>query len=475
MDDISYLLLAIKLQKMVLFKQIWLSPPGIQMPTKEENMKNVNRRDFLNRSALALGALVGAPVIAKNAAANERVTMAIIGCGRMGQANLQYQKDTNQVDIAAVCDVFESNLKKALGLTDGKAKPYKDFRRILERKDIDAVVISTPDHWHALQTILSCEAGKDVFVEKPLAVTIDEGRKMVEAARRTKRVVQMGTMQRSARNFQRAVEIVQSGILGKIGFVRTWNFSNEYPAGIGNPPDGNPPPGLDWDQWLGPAPYRPFNANRFGVAEDRWSSFRWFWDYAGGMMTDWGVHLIDIVLWAMQNESPKYISAAGGKYFLEDNRETPDTLEVTYAFDSWMLTYTNQCCNARGFDGRNYGIQFYGSDATLFVDRSGYELFPETESQNGEIREKTLSLRSVSRSSGNQEHAENFIRCIKTREKPVCDVEIGHRSTTVPHLGNIALRTGARLEWDFQSEKIVNAPEANAYLRREYRAPWNLI
>jgi len=440
-------------------------------------MTEKNRRDFLKSVTLTAGitsAAVSAPAISRAKGANDRIQLGFIGTGRMGLGNISTQKDTKQVDIVAVCDVYEPNLKKALDMTEGKAQAYKDFRKLLERKDIDAVVISTPDHWHALQTTLACEAGKDVFVEKPSSLTVGEGRRMVEVARRTNRVVQVGTMQRSAEHFQDAVDIVRSGILGKISFVRTWNVGNEYPNGIGNPPDSEPPKELDWDLWLGPAPMRPFNQNRFGVAEDRWSTFRYFWDYAGGMLTDWGVHLIDIVIWAMKVDSPKFVSASGGKYFVTDNRDTPDTLQVQYDFDDWILTYTNQACNSRGFDKRSYGILFYGSDASLFVDRSRYELIPEYERRGDESVAKRVPLSRESRSSGNKEHALNFLECIKTREKPICDIEIGHRSTSLPLLGNIALWTKQRLQWDGVKEKFVNNPEADKHLMREYRKPWAL-
>ena len=189
-------------------------------------------------------------------------------------------------------------------------------------KEVQAVVVCSPDHWHPLQTILACQAGKDVYVEKPISV-LREGRHMVEAARTHQRVVQVGTQQRSGLHFQKAIELIRKGYIGKISFVRTWNYGNAFPEGIGNPPNSDPPQDLDWDFWLGPARNVPFNPNRFGVHPDRWSSFRWFWDYAGGMMTDWGVHLLDIVQWAMNVEAPQSVTAQGGKLYLQDNRETP--------------------------------------------------------------------------------------------------------------------------------------------------------
>jgi predicted dehydrogenase len=442
--------------------------------------QTINRRNFLKASTLAAGALAtgAAPAIARVRNANERITLGYIGTGRMGRGNISHALATGRVDIAALCDVYGPNLRRGLEIADQDRQPdsHHDFREILDRKDIDAVVISSPDHWHAAQTILACEAGKDVFVEKPLATSIGEGRKMVEVARRTGRVVQVGTMQRSAEHFQRAIDIVRSGTLGKITFVRCWNASNEYPDGFGSPPDGSPPADLDWDLWLGPAPWHAFNANRFGVSDDRFSTFRYFWDYAGGMLTDWGVHLIDIVLWAMGDPDPRAVTTSGGKYLLSDNRDTPDTLLTTFDFDDWVMTYTNQACNQHGFEERGYGILFHGTDGTLFVDRGGFHLMPEYEGDADGIgsRPKTAAIRGSRTSSGNLEHHENWLDCIVSRERPISDIEIGHRSTNLPHLGNIAYRTRSRIEWDANTERCGENEAANALLTRAYRQPWTL-
>lgn len=443
--------------------------------------KPVDRRDFLKTTTLIAGSLAtglgAAPAVGQVQGANDRIRLGYIGTGRMGRSNLYQSLATGRTEIAALCDVFEPSLAKALAM-DGLARPdtYVDFRRILDRSDIDAVVISTPDHWHAAQTVMACDAGKDVFVEKPIATSIAEGRAMVNAARRTGRVVQTGTMQRSAIHFQRAVEIVRAGTLGKISFVRCWNTGNEYPAGYGNPADSSPPSGLDWDLWLGPAPARPFNANRFGISDDYFSTFRYFWDYAGGMLTDWGIHLMDIVLWAMEAGAPKRVTTAGGKFFLTDNRDTPDTLQSTFEYDNWVMTYTNQACNGHGFEDRGYGILFYGTDGTLFVDRGGYELMPEYQQdiEGLDSRPKTEAIRGRSTSGGNREHHDNWLDCLTTRQHPISDIEIGHESAVLPHLGNIAYRTGTAIDWDAESEKCLNNDDANALIGRAYRSPWTL-
>jgi predicted dehydrogenase len=321
---------------------------------------------------------------------------------------------------------------------------------------------------------MACQAGKDVYVEKPLSLTLEEGRRMVAAARKHNRVVQVGTQQRSARHFQEAVTMVREGKLGKVTRVETWNYENQHPRGIGNPSNEEPPKDLDWDFYLGPAPKVPYNKNR------HLELFRWFWDYSGGMMTDWGVHLIDIVHWAMNVDAPTSVAAMGGKYVIEDNRETPDTMSVVFEYPNFVMTYDYRILNSRGKDGRwGYGIMFYGTDATMFVDRGGFEIFPEMEGRKRDalfVARAQPARMSVQRGDPSHfEHVANFIDCMKTRKRPISDVEIGHRSTSAPHLANISLRTGKRIHWDGAKEQIIDDAEASKWMRREYRAPWKMI
>lgn len=437
-------------------------------------MSILNRREFLTVSTASLaGVATTARAASRIQGANDRVGVAVIGTGRQGLNVLRGHRVLPDVDIVAVCDVYEPNLLKG-----AEAAPYaqrfKDFRQVLDLRDVDAVVVATPDHWHALQTVMACQAGKDVYVEKPTAVAIAEGRKMVEAAHKYNRVVQVGTQQRSAAHFQAAVELVRKGGIGQVTAVRTWNVGNQAPEGIGSPPDGDPPPGLDWDMWLGPAPARPFNPNRFGVVPDAFSHFRWFWDYAGGMMTDWGVHLIDIVQWAMDVEAPLSASAVGGKFCLKDNRETPDTLQASFQYPTFVLTYENRVCNGRPVNDHGYGIEFYGTEGTLFVDRSGFQLIPEQRREGDQLLDRTLAREQRS-TPDNPSHARNFIDCVKSREKPICDIEIGHRSSSTAILGNLAYRSGATVVWDAKTERVTNDnPRAAELVDREYRAPWKL-
>jgi predicted dehydrogenase len=431
------------------------------------------RRDFLKGAGAALTTQIFTGAVK---GANDRVTAAFIGMGRMGMANLGVAMKQPNLEVAAVCDVYQPHLEQAVAATargpnnePGARKPARavtDFREILHDKSIDVVCIATPDHWHAYMTVEACKNGKDVYVEKPICVAVEEGRKMVQAARKYNRVVQAGTMQRSGTHFQKACEIVRSGELGKVTFVRTWNYGNMKEEGIGNPPDGAPAPGLDWEMWLGPAPEHAFNANRFGVDPKAFSHFRWFWDYAGGMMTDWGIHLLDIVQMAFDEAAPTAITALGGKYFIKDNRDTPDTLQVTYEYPGFIATYENRLGNANSMFNQGYGILFHGSKGTLFVDRSRYEIYPEKGSNLEAVEVKSSN-------NSNMAHWENFLECVKTRQKPISDIEIGHRSTTTALLGNVALRSKLRIDWDSKAENTAQNA-ARKFLHREYRKPWKL-
>jgi predicted dehydrogenase len=434
---------------------------------------NIDRRTFVKgASAGAAGlALSSQTAVGYNriVGANEKVVVGFVGTGGMGRSNLKDFLKMPEVEVAAVCDVFQGNLDEASKMTGGKASPLKDFRRIIDNKDVDVVVVSTPDHWHALPMIYACDAGKDVYVEKPVSLTIHEGRKMVEAARRNKRVVQVGTQQRSGKHFQHAAELVRNGKLGKVSYVRAWNFENQHPNGIGSPPDSAPPADLDWNMWLGPAPKVPYNKNR------ALNTFRWFWDYAGGKLTDWGVHLLDVVQWAMNVEYPQAVSAAGGKFYLQDNRETPDTLTVTYEYPTFLCTYENRECNGTPLDGHDYGITFHGTDGTLFVDRGGFEITPDKRrDKDKKMVDRMEAMKEENSNDQHLTHVRNFFDCVKSRQTPASDIEIAHRSTSTCHLGNIALRSNAKITWDGEREQIVGNAVASKFLRKEYRNSWKL-
>jgi predicted dehydrogenase len=380
----------------------------------------------------------------------------------MGTGLLNIFKKFPDVRVAALADVYEPHLLRAKSEADGKPSTHKDFREVLDRKDIDAVVVATPDHWHAIPTILACQAGKDVYCEKPLAYRVAEGRAMVDAANKHKRITQMGNLIHAGENYRRVVEIVRSGALGTISKTRVWMAADR--SGLGSPPDSAPPAGCDYDFWLGPAPKRAFNPNRFTF------NWRYFWDYGGGILTDFCCHIVDLVHWAMEVDAPETITATGGRYALKDNAEVPDTLEVLYHYakgeKGFDMVWSQTDANSHGIEGKGLGIMFQGTEATLVADYGSYKIIAEKDKS---IHEPPISL---PRSPG---HHREWIDAIKTRTPCSCRFDYGHRLTTVGQLGNIALWTGEKLRWDAQAEKVTNHPDANHYLVREsYRAPWSL-
>ena len=448
-------------------------------------MPSQSRRNFLKSSAALAAAAGGSAVPATVASssrvlgANDRIRVGLIGCGAMGGGDLRDFLKTGGVECVALCDVDKAQIdkiqKKIVEPADQKAEFLtQDFRRVIDRNDIDAVIVATPDHWHAIPTVMACKSGKDVYVEKPLALTVPEGRVMVDVARREKRVVQMGTQQRSAEHYTDAVEYVQSGKLGQIRLVRTWvylDWKGETPVRA----DSVPPEGVDYDMWLGPAPKRPFNENRFHF------SFRWYWDYSGGLMTDWGAHMIDIANWAMGIKAPTSAVSIGGKFgYPDDGAETPDTQQALWQYPNFSMIWEHALGVGRGPEAREHGVQFHGNDGVLVIDRSGWEVYPETDQLDFK-KFKTFKSTGMPRQQPwakqlnyHRTHVENFLECMRSREKPRSDVEIGHDSMIACHLGNLAFRLGRRVDWDVDNERPINDPDADKLFRREYRKPWKL-
>ena len=428
----------------------------------------------------AAGAAVGAAVPAAGAgraaqkvSANDKIAIAVIGCGGQGKADLGAFLKIPEVDCLAVAEVDDQRLGEAIrAVAESRGrKPdgYRDFRKILDRKDVQAVVVAAPDHWHALPTILACQAGKDVYVEKPLATSIAEGRAMVRAARRTNRIVQVGTQQRSSEHFRDAVAFVRSGELGKLRFVRAWACL-DWKGSIGAPADQDPPVTVDYDFWLGPAPKRPFNPMRFH------HNFRWFWDYSGGLQVDWGAHMIDVVIWAL-GESPLGASAVGGKLgYPDDIRETPDTQKSLIEFKTYNLLWEHMIGCGVGPWQREHGVEFHGQNGVLVVDRGGWEVYSETDAlgPNGRVYRMTAKPRQSSSQDFHFAHVRNFVDCLKTRATPAAEVETGHLSIIPSHLANIAFRLGRRVRWDAEKEEILGDPEAQRFVGRAYRSPWTL-
>lgn len=418
------------------------------------------RRFFLGAAAAGLAARA-------QTAASDRIRLGFIGCGGMGTARIRQFLEHPDVEAAAVCDVDRTHLERAAALVEKmsgrKPEAFPDFRRLLERRDIDAVMIATPDHWHALPAILACEAGKDVFVEKPFSYSIGEGRRMVEAARRHRRVTQMGNhIHNDLPNYRRVVELVRSGRLGRIVRVHCGLVSNE--KSIGSPPDGPPPAELDYDFWLGPAPKRPYNPNRSH------GKFRYFWDYSGGYFADFWCHYADVAYWALDLRAPKAVSAAGGRWLCEDNAETPDVFEAVLEYPGPVLvTWTQHPRGRPGFEHMGSCVIFEGTEATLVTNYSKHEVWVKGRPAPDFPRPEP----SIPDSPG---HIREFLDAIKARNTATtCSFDYSHRLNKGALLANLAYRLGARLEWDDDRERVTNHREANRFLTRRYRRPWKLV
>lgn len=430
-----------------------------------------SRRAFLKYSgSLVAGAAVSPFAFAKNTARfsqNDRIAVALVGCKGMGMYDLTDHLKQPGIDCLALCDVdnniLQERAKTVTELTGKTPKLYRDYRQVIDDKDIDVVIIGTPDHWHCLPAVHACEAGKDVYVEKPLANSIAECQVMLKAARRYNRIVQVGQQQRSGQHWQDIVALVQSGKLGTIRKIKTWGYFN-YGKGSPRVPDSPVPDGVDYDTWLGPAPKHPFNRNRFH------GSWRHFWDHGGGLLTDWGVHLLDIPLWAMNVTFPKAVMASGGIYAYPENAiETPDTLNVLYDYGTFTLEWDHAGGLSKGIYGRNYGVAFIGNNGTLVVNREGWEVIAESE--NNADKTQVIPLQPADDAS-HEKHVKNFLDCVRSRKHPICEIEQGHNVALVAHMGNIAYRTGNKLTWDAGKGNFKDDARANGFLKPSYRSPW---
>ncbi len=430
----------------------------------------MDRRDFVTGA----GAAFTTSLFTGNVrGANDKVAVGFIGLGAMGSGNLGYSLKVPDIVPAALCDVYQPKLEKAEAVARRagfQPKIVTDFRQILADKSIDAVCISTPDHWHAYMTVEACKAGKDVYVEKPSCVYVEEGQKMVQAARKYQRVVQAGTMQRSGGYFKKAAELVKSGILGEITFCHAYQTGLAPKKGWGNPEDGPVPAGLDWEMWLGPAPKVPFNENRWGVTKASFPTFRYFWDYAGGAMTDWGVHLIDPLHQCFDDAMPHSVSAMGSKYYVTDNRDTPDTMMATFEYPNFLATYESRTANPLPmFGDHGAATVIHGSEASLIVYRRGCWLIPNPKSK---VQAQTFE-KNAEMSSMNVPHWQNWIECIRTRAKPQSEIETCVRSSTACILANLSMRSKLRLDWD-EKAWTVKQESVRPMLKANYRSPWKL-
>ncbi|GGW27030.1 NADH-dependent dehydrogenase [Arenibacter certesii] len=402
----------------------------------------------------------------KKVSPNDQIGVGLIGCKGMGFSDLSSMLKINEVHIVGLCDVDNEVLqKRAVDLEKaGFKKPelYKDYRKLLENKDIDVVIIGTPDHWHCLQLSDSLNAGKDVYCEKPLANSIEECNLMLHSVKNSDRMVQIGQWQRSQPHFVDAINFVHSGKLGQIRLAKAWAYQG-WMKSIPVLPDTLPPAGVDYDMWLGPAPKRPFNANRFHF------NFRWYWDYAGGLMTDWGVHLMDYALYGMKANTPKSVMALGGKFaYPDDAAETPDTLQTVYEYDDFSILWEHATGIDGGNYGRNHGISFIGNNGTLVLDRNGWEVIAEKD------RMESLPLQQ-NQGSGLDKHTINFIEAVKARDASLlkAPLQIGYDAAMVCHMGNVAFKTGNRIYWDQDTGQFSDA-QANSLIKAHYHNGWEL-
>lgn len=430
-----------------------------------------SRRTFITKSGSFLAGAALSPLIkpkgGARVSAGDTLGVALIGCHGMGMYDLTDHLKVPGVECLALCDVDNNVLQERaatiVGLTGKTPQLHRDYRRIIDDPNVDVVIIGTPDHWHCLPAVRACEAGKDVYVEKPLANSIAECQAMLGAARRYNRIVQVGQQQRSGQHWQDIVAFVKSGTLGTIREIKTWGYF-DYGKGGPKVPDTPVPEGVDYDMWLGPSPKHPFNKNRFH------GSWRHFWDHGGGLLTDWGVHLLDIPLWAMGARIPKSVMASGGIYAYKENFiETPDTLNVLFDFGDFTLCWDHAGGLSKGLYGRNYGVAFIGNNGTLVVNREGWEVIAEP-GDNGNKTE-VIPLQPAD-PHAHEKHVKNFVDCVRSRQKPVCEIETGHDVALIAHMGNIAYRTGNKLVWDEMRRKFKDDKEANEFLKPDYRAPW---
>jgi predicted dehydrogenase len=437
----------------------------------------MNRRNFLHKSALTAAGFGMAPLFGSSfqsvygqTAPSNKVKVALIGCRSMGWSDLNTFLQYPEVECVALCDVDDEWLNKRAAdvlKNTGKKVPslYKDWRKVIDNKDVDVVIIGTPDHWHCLPMVYACQAGKDVYVEKPLANTIEECNLMEKAARKYNRIVQVGQWQRSDPHWDEAANFLKAGGIGRIRTVKVWAYQDNKPT-LPVIPDSAVPAGVDYDMWLGPAPKRPFNTYRFHY------NFRFFWDYAGGLMSDWGVHLLDYALEGMKADLPTSILASGGKFaYPTDAMETPDTLMATYAYKDFNIVWDHACGINHGLYDKKEGLAFYGENGTMVLTRAGWEVIPVV--SNNKARMEAVPFKK-GEGKGLYNHVGNMLSCIKSRELPNADVAIGAKVAKMSHLANISSRLGRGLVWDDAKSIFVNDPEATEFVKAYYRDPWKL-
>ena len=428
------------------------------------------RRNFIKTaSVLAAGSVLPLEAIAsskRKVSAIDKVRVGLIGANGMGFNDLQSFLKNPEVECIAMCDIDRNVLNRRtddlVKMNVARPKLYVDYRKMLENKDIDAVIIGTPDHWHCLILVNSLEAGKHAYVEKPIGNSIAEINIMQNAVKKYKKIVQVGQWQRSQPHFVDAVKYLREGKLGRIRTCKAWSYV-DWKGAVPKVPDSAVPEGVDYDMWLGPAPKRPFNKNRFHF------TFRWYWDYAGGLMTDWGVHLIDYILYGMDKAAPASVMAIGGKYaFPDDAMETPDTMTAVYDFKDFTMIWEHTIGIGGGNYGRAHGMAYIGENGTLVLDRNGWEVIPEKQRIPALPVQKNMGV-------GLDIHTRNFLDCLKNNspEKLNASIDVGRNVALVAQMGNIAFRTGEKVFWDNTKQQFATAT-ANKLIVPEYHNGWVL-
>jgi predicted dehydrogenase len=424
---------------------------------------HISRRDFIRLGSIGALGLSVLPSMIMKAAPSDRLRIAHIGLGGMGNQHMKWFAGLPDVEIVALCDVDQDHLNKTLQslkelLPDSQAKGYEDFRHILDRRDIDAVTIATPDHWHAQIAMLAFQAGKDVYGEKPLSYDVKEGQTMLKQLNRHNRIFQLGTQIHAGDNYHRVVEIIQSGAIGKVHTVRLWK--NGFTPGLGFPKTQTPPPTLNWDMWLGPAPYSEYFPEKCHL------NYRYFLDYSGGVFADFWCHIADVVWWAIQPKGLKSVVARGEK--TDGITDAPKWVDADFEFEGLKLHWTTLPPDVPGAAARNIGAYFEGDKGTLICDYQKRAI-----TLNGETVEDIPAVpQTLERSPG---HQQNFVNAVKARKQPESNLAYVRDMTLPMHLALISWRLGRKLEWNADKEKFRGDREANSYLSREYRKKWDLL
>jgi predicted dehydrogenase len=423
-------------------------------------MRSLRRREFLGTTGLGIAGAVAmtSTASARPIGANGRPTVAVIGCGQMGTSHIRSLSRRDDIDLAYTCDVDASRAGQAADKARAAGKssrPVQDLRRVLDDKDVDAVWIATPDHWHGPAAILACQAGKHVYVEKPCSHNIREGRLMVEAARKHGRVMQVGMQSRSSPTIREAIKLLHEGVIGDVLVAKAWNSQKRKDIGHTSP--GEPPSGLDYDLWIGPAPMVPYRANRL--------HYNWHWWHAFGTgdIGNDGVHELDIARWGLGVETPpSTVVALGGKYAFDDDQQFPDTQYVAYEFPGdgrvgrkKQIIFEQRIWSPYPEQGFENGNAFYGTRGMMLLSKGDGWSIP-----GGESRKGTASV---------LENHQDFLDSIRDGRRPSADIEIGHLSASLAHLGNIATRVGRTLHYEPEAEHVLSDPEADRLVRRDYR------